>query len=379
MSNGEEKKSDLGQVPDDAAKDSVPSDSIPSESVPSDGEEQLQNEREERRHVLRLPAQPGLARIVLELDTALFMRGGPGQRLPEFRPAAIRGAMRYWFRAVASGIAPLTEVWRLESEVFGASGIPGIFRLRVGRTGRRPRIVSSKHLLPHKENQKAKENASAFAAGGSFELVLSPLQPFKFDRPRYEIALWSLWLALHLGGFGPRSRRGAGSFHIVRAVGTPPGFVADAPLSTLAEYRSYLECGLERARALIRTLVTSDPEVAQKAPTNPLIAESTQIVLAHLGEGDEEKIRADLMLKMREFKNPVFGLPLRLEGNWVRPNNSRIHRFASPVVIRLLKLGNGWVSVITAFSHRPEAPGVDGIKIDQFLHSLGTLERVAVK
>ncbi len=56
----------------------------------------------------------------LKVLTPLFMGGADPTGQPELRAASIRGAMRFWFRAMAGTVTTdPREIYRLESEIFG--------------------------------------------------------------------------------------------------------------------------------------------------------------------------------------------------------------------------------------------------------------------
>jgi CRISPR-associated protein Cmr6 len=53
------------------------------------------------------------------------------QGVPEFRPTAIRGILRYWFRAMALGLYSVKDAQILEAELFGALSTQGKFSIGV--------------------------------------------------------------------------------------------------------------------------------------------------------------------------------------------------------------------------------------------------------
>ena len=52
-----------------------------------------------------------------ETITPMFLRGADG-RTPELRAPSIKGAMRYWWRAINGHLAP-NELLAMESAIFG--------------------------------------------------------------------------------------------------------------------------------------------------------------------------------------------------------------------------------------------------------------------
>jgi len=120
-------------------------------------------------------------------------QGNNYQGTPEFRPTAVRGMLRYWFRAIALGIYPPQECKTLEAELFGTiepSSKEGSIRISVewketpgDRTT--PYHYTGKILLEAKENNHLEENEQN-------HLILMEKV---------------LLLASHLGGIGRGSRR----------------------------------------------------------------------------------------------------------------------------------------------------------------------------
>ncbi len=88
----------------------------------------------------------------LKVLTPMFMGGADPEGEPELRPASIRGAMRFWFRAIAGAVTNKPEdVYRLESEVFG-------------NTERKSKVVVRVKVLSKKLIQKGSLVPFVFAA-----------------------------------------------------------------------------------------------------------------------------------------------------------------------------------------------------------------------
>lgn len=296
--------------------------------------------------------------LELRNDTALFMHGTAGPHLVEVRPAAFRGAMRYWFRAVTGPFVALADLRRLEEELFGgAHGQQLTVRCRVRRMYK---DISTKlrRPLPHKEQQPVE--IAAIREGSGFELQLWRVA----GGAQWECAQHALWLALHLGAFGQRARRGAGSLSITASdSGLLPAL---APPLELGELRGRLEAGIRAARGAFLALARDSGLAVSAEPERrgfPVLRRGAVLVEA-LGAGSEEEQRQTLMLRLRDFKNPVFGLPLKLDGRWVGKG-----RWASPLWVRLTPLASGWAGVFTVLEPFPGVPGTDPQKLAAFLAS----------
>ncbi len=107
------------------------------------------------------------------------------QGMPEFRPTAVRGMLRYWFRAIALGIYPPQQCKTLEAEIFGTI---------------EPRSqVGSICIGVEWEEQKGDRTYPHFYSG---TIVLESQ-----DSQHLNLIRKVLELASHLGGIGRGSRR----------------------------------------------------------------------------------------------------------------------------------------------------------------------------
>jgi CRISPR-associated protein Cmr6 len=100
--------------------------------------------------------------------------------IPEFRPTAIRGILRYWFRAMALGLYSAKDVQVLEEEVFGALSKQGKFSIGVSAN-------PSNLKDPFKYTGKISLGAAS--------------------QKQLDLLALLLKLAVHLGGVGRGSRR----------------------------------------------------------------------------------------------------------------------------------------------------------------------------
>lgn len=166
-----------------------------------------------------------------EVITPMFLAGADG-RTPELRLPSIKGAMRFWWRAM-NGHLSIEELRRRETELFGGSegeGKKSSFSIRVQKEKRAPILKS--WPKPHKtdginthrqidildylcfgpmqydrnsrSNQFTRESINN---GSTFQLLIS----FKDEKLKEEI-LQSLLLLNCFGNLGSKSRNGFGSF-----------------------------------------------------------------------------------------------------------------------------------------------------------------------
>lgn len=147
-----------------------------------------------------------------EVITPMFLAGADGAT-PELRAPSIKGALRFWWRAL-NGHLGQSELYVREGRIFGSTEY-GRSKVIIqitkdmpwdGRSGAAP--------TPH----KPRFDKNAFRPGQQFEVKLGLTQDVKLsDNEVFDIeALERLFLlTATLGGIGGRVRRGFGAFNIV--------------------------------------------------------------------------------------------------------------------------------------------------------------------
>lgn len=165
--------------------------------------------------------------VTLKTVTPLFLGGADG-KTPELRAPSIKGAMRFWWRAI-KGMDDIKKLHDEENKIFGGTG-EGEGRSRVivrvirslntmsgegeGRSGVKEEEmferVNEELILPHKGNWKK----PAFKAGKEFKIEIS----FTVDKEILTLEQFKnlFILIVLLGGLGRRSRRGFGSLIITK-------------------------------------------------------------------------------------------------------------------------------------------------------------------
>ncbi len=166
----------------------------------------------------------------LETVTPLFLGGAEQQ--PELRPASLRGALRYWFRAMLGGVIgddddALKELRRREAEVFGETerGSGVVVRLRgmlremasfdLDRD-QQGRQTPSGHNYLYYSTRLGQNRRVPFGANQSnVVLTLTARSGVGNAQGALQKAAAAAWLLTHLGGIGMRSRRCGGSVQVV--------------------------------------------------------------------------------------------------------------------------------------------------------------------
>ncbi|MBN1830358.1 MAG: type III-B CRISPR module RAMP protein Cmr1 [Deltaproteobacteria bacterium] len=156
----------------------------------------------------------------LKIVSPLYLGGAdPKTTVSTPNGQAIKSMMRFWFRAMLGGIIPditIAELNSLEGGVFGdTSNSPLRITFSVkkqpeqvtflGKGNPAERLYGIEYIGYPLKNRRAFMPGNHSEADA--ELSLTFCQSYKW---LYEMVLSSLWMALHLGGFGARSRRGFG-------------------------------------------------------------------------------------------------------------------------------------------------------------------------
>jgi CRISPR-associated protein Cmr1 len=294
----------------------------------------------------------------LEVTTALFMHGADPRGQSELRPPAFKGQMRYWFRALAGAYYPLPTLHNLEDRLFGST-MPDPSRPDPNKGNRlmvrltQPRFVDrdNRDLLPHQENERQRGSKNAILQGNSFSLTLLTHRS-NYTQADFDMVSWALWLAVNLGGFGQRSRRGAGSLRLLDINPSLSGLPFQPEFATIEDLGNYLRAGLQAAQGNVRRLTNTStvpasilPGLAAPVvpPADPILAEfpiiapaCAAIRVASLSAQDEQQARLQVMRGLRGHKNVIFGIPYMRTGSGDAGYTEGRH--ASPLHLHLTPL-----------------------------------------
>ena len=180
----------------------------------------------------------------LQVITPLFLSGAD-QQGAELRPPSIRGALRFWFRAMMGGVVggDVEKVRKLEEGVWGTTDVASHLRVRICdqqlhifdptrekdyEKDRKGLIyLSFPYLEYEKETKSQRWNRPYIKPGSSFTVSIG----LASDNVLSAIVEGTVWLLAHFGGLGARTRRGFGSLrvHPGRSDGLKPGFLSYQP------------------------------------------------------------------------------------------------------------------------------------------------------
>jgi CRISPR-associated protein Cmr1 len=312
-----------------------------------------------------------------EIITPMFLSGADGST-PELRPPSIKGALRFWWRAM-NGNLSLEELKTKEDEIFGGTDRRSSFSLRVVW------IDVDEENIPrfnyHKEMGHRRKSAIAYMNNLSFNQnkkrdAIKPGTKFRCiiqskDIEKLKIAADAFWLMSILGGLGTRVRRCGGAFRILKF--STKGIKAS----------SLMACYTSNGTLYFSDLKKLSTQVELKSVEN-----SNQVEFSHLsnttiyykgGFNDWKTAMEDVGERMRfirdsfynkdlEFtqndlnKKAPFGLPvgvfksghanLYVEDNKDKKNELKDARRASPLFITLNKIGTEYYWTVTFLSGR---------------------------
>ncbi|GBD18565.1 hypothetical protein HRbin27_01062 [bacterium HR27] len=173
-------------------------------------------------------------RLPLVTLTPLFLGGADPRGDPELRASSVRGALRFWLRALLGGCygtddQALAEIRRIEAETFGEAGGEDkagaskiVVRVRGGQSRgaqdwRAARDTGRSYLFFSMASSKVR-GAEVPARRALFppysfdiELAARPGTDEKEAREALYGAVRAFWLLIHLGGLGARARRLGGA------------------------------------------------------------------------------------------------------------------------------------------------------------------------
>jgi CRISPR-associated protein Cmr1 len=277
--------------------------------------------------------------LTLKTVTPLFLGGADPRGEPELRAASIRGASRFWLRALLGAVignAPekLDDLRKAESAVFGSTD-----------TGASPVVMQvtgedhAQAYCPLLHNPNKTFTFQGIMPGKTLTLIFRPRPP---HRAISEAACGALLMFFLLGGLGKRSRRGFGSFVVCSA---GEGFPMQLPdysdaESFLKQLPLLIKSTVSTTESFVKTLGLNTGE-----PTNP----------PHFPVLHEQHAKVLFCKKpfvsweeaMNSFWNVLRSKPFR--DNRVFGFAGSAGRQASPLHLRIMKLGKAYHILLIAF------------------------------
>ncbi len=338
-------------------------------------------------------------RLTLETVTPLFLAGAEPRGAPELRAPSIRGALRFWLRALLGGVMgdnDLDGLRQAEAGVFGstdAGASPVVTRITNARCGNSVSFSqlaqwnSKSYGLPGiaylffaVRGTKRERERQALPPKSRFELELGLRAGMNNQQDALSKAYASLWLLTHLGGLGTRSRRGAGSLQVTQVHRNIPDATLpplEVQATTPRGLQKELKVGLLKLRAMINgtsPVVIHTPSAfdilhpdsckiwvldrtfhSWKEALNSLGSHMQQFRLRRSPDYENVKRAIQGQPLEQPVQRAAFGLPIifyyrSLRGAKGSLQGERHDRRASPLIVRVTRLANEqYVLVLTFF------------------------------
>lgn len=287
--------------------------------------------------------------------TPMFMAGADG-KTPELRPSEFKGMMRFWWRAIKAE-DNIESLKSEENKIFGGTGDK--------EEKSKVKLVIQNNTLSINDNilsEIGNNNGLKYLYYSTFSLksrgqpiIRKYIKPnsifrinlFSFEETIFDQTLASLWLAIYLGGFGTRARRGGGNLVIEKIINNfskldKLNFTCN--VSSKEELKIWLSRNISAIKKIInqstgtaKYSTLKNGKILMFDPMN-----SWKEALNFIGEKFKE-FRIENESKI--FETAVFGMPImhsRFSRRIVPYDSKRISdRWASPIFIKVLKGGDG--------------------------------------
>ncbi|MCY3711118.1 MAG: type III-B CRISPR module RAMP protein Cmr1 [Caldilineaceae bacterium] len=245
----------------------------------------------------------------LETVTPMFLHGST-PKVPELRPPPFKSLMRYWWRTVQD--CKTESLQKTEACLFGSTEGKAPFSIRI--SGKTDLAQVSYKPLPHRTDSRGFKTA-AYRAGQPFDLYLIAKNE-SVASTYAQIAK----LGFLLGGVGNRSRRGFGS---IREASWNFADVFELRSEILDTLNSVADADrFQIKNQIIESKITDDSNF-------PVIR---RIIFGHPTDNSN-----DLLTKIGQATHNHNDNAL----------GSASPRLASPIHVRVQKLSNGYIPVIT--------------------------------
>ncbi|WP_168188667.1 type III-B CRISPR module RAMP protein Cmr1 [Thermoflavimicrobium daqui] len=310
--------------------------------------------------------------VTFQVVTPLFLSGAE-QDKAEIRLPSVKGALRYWYRAIQPQYNQLDKESTgasLEEQLFGGTGSGaglGRFLLRDVSTEevkqnirRRFDPVFSKDLSYLSFSLRSKKLERDYIQPDQefkIQLVLRPETNTERQKRNWQELMASIWLLGHVGGLGARSRRGFGSVQL-SSWEAPPDSLAQQVLKELhiahqqQTSQDWLKAFMHSLKVIHSWFVNYS-----ESPTHTVINQQTGFYLASTGFAHWEKALAYGAKCIKEFREQkgirrvALGLPMILPNKVIiQPKKREGNRVASPVWLRIVRIGKEFYPFFSVLS-----------------------------
>ncbi len=271
--------------------------------------------------------------MTLETITPLFM-GGRTTEVAEIRISSFKGVWRWWWRALGGGFEDYKQLKQQEDEIWGNTKRAGkvYFYLDNQQIKINYKFITRCYNLWYLwftvAKYKNKKGETGLRQADEMQYVQSE-QQFEVvllskDENALNEVLNSIWLATYLGGFGKRSRRGAGS---LQAIDIKTNFTLGLDFFVKSDLEAWIEKNLNKAIKHKGFTKCKGWKIIDSIYVDSYSYYRWEDALDVVGE-----IYKEFRHNYRKEDRAVFGLPL--------PGVSG-ERWASPVIFKARRLPNG--------------------------------------
>lgn len=273
--------------------------------------------------------------VTIEFLTPAFIGGADPHGPSEFNEKALKGVLRFWWRAFcADPNGNNTQLLEEESKIFGGQKSKSKFSLLISI--RNEKLVERKNLDEYFKSIKDYlgikyllyskilrdqvikkdyfESKSFIEPNSSYDIRI-----IADNEQTMQTVLTSLWLLENFGGLGARSRRGAGSFKITRIEGiclerfnNVPKFLFNSGIKDVNKIQEFLNQGLGKIKPQNNSL----PKYTAYSPT---------------GNNSYFKVKVTKSSKWEEAMNELGNIYSKFRSFTRNPYNtqaSSLHKFA---------------------------------------------------
>lgn len=311
-----------------------------------------------------------------EVITPMFLAGADGTT-PELRPASIKGALRFWWRAM-NGHLPIDEMRKLEGEIFGSTKQRSKIIIRTelidakcGNINKSETLLGRDYLM-----YSIFMNEKEAITSGTFKVVFSSI-----DKEALLEATYCFWLLSNFGALGTRSRRGCGRFIIQSCTSNKYDFKFKNTSNNLTEHTEYLRQSLNSIKKYFginsvntKTLYPNFQNYSIYIIDNG--CNKAEDALNKIGElymnfrrrrqPDYNSVKTFISdgLRPQTIEKATFGLPISyrfrsLGGKSAMiEGGNKITRSASSLIIEIIKIGDKYHPMIINFNSQLLESGV---------------------
>jgi CRISPR-associated protein Cmr1 len=295
--------------------------------------------------------------LTVENITPIFMYGSDGIT-PELRPSEFKGMMRFWWRAIRA-CDDIDKLRREEAEIFGGSGKEERKSKIILRIKPQPENDNiGYNFINAVENNHNRQNISLNNKGIAYLLYSAlrknyikenfnfQIEVQSYDENAFKNAVASLWLSINLGGFGLRSRRGAGNIIVKNTKGNTCEleFIVNTNNEDPKEFVKYLRNNIDNCSKII-----NGQKIKNFSSTYSNLSFSRIIISKNTFQDYKEALN-DIGEKYANFRNEnkdkifdiaAFGMPIiHNKGRKIVSRSSE--RRSSPIIIKLIKTNDSY-------------------------------------